>query len=44
VADEKEKTRMSREYIENPDPLDDEDPEYKEEIFETYKYMGWTPE
>ena len=35
---------MPREYIENPDPLDDSDPEYMEEIFETYKYMGWTPE
>ena len=35
---------MPREYIENADPLDDSDPEYKEEIFETYKAMGWTPE
>lgn len=35
---------MSREYIENSDPLDDEDPEYKKEIFETYKAMGWPPE
>jgi hypothetical protein len=33
-----------REYIDNPDPLDDDDPEYKREIFETYKYMGWSPE
>ena len=33
----------SREYIENPDPEDDEDPDYLDEIFETYKYMGWSP-
>ena len=27
-----------------PRPVGRSDPEYMEEIFETYKYMGWTPE
>lgn len=29
---------------EDPEPPDENDPEFKEEMFETYKEMGWRPE
>ena len=35
---------MNNEYIEEPDPEDENSPEYKEEMFKTYKEMDWTPE
>ena len=35
---------MTREYIENPDPPDEDDAEFKEEMFQTYQHMGWPPE
>lgn len=28
----------------DPEPLDEDDPEVKEEMFETHKALGWTPE
>jgi len=34
----------NREYLEDPEPHDENDPEYKEEMFETFKYMGLKPE
>lgn len=33
-----------RPYDEDPELGDEDDPEYKEEIFETMKSMGWGPE
>lgn len=33
-----------REFQEDPELGDDTDPEYKLELFETYKEMGWKPE
>jgi len=33
-----------RPFHEDPEPGDENDPEYKEEMFETFKYMGWKPE
>ncbi len=33
-----------REYVEDPEPGDENDPAYKLEMFETFKEMGWKPE
>ncbi len=35
---------FQRPYIEDPVPGDENDPEHKEEMFETFKSMGWTAE
>lgn len=31
-------------YEEDPPFRDENDPEYKEELFRTFKYLGWRPE
>lgn len=39
-----EDTMKNKPYNEDPEPGDENDPAYKEEMFETFKYMGWEPE
>jgi hypothetical protein len=31
-------------YRDDPEPGDESDPAYKEELFETYRFMGWAPD
>lgn len=35
---------MERPYFDDPELGDENDPAYREEQFETYKAMGWTPD
>jgi len=35
---------QDRPYKEDPELGDENDPAYKEEMFQTFKYMGWSPE
>ncbi len=35
---------MKRPYIDDPQPGDENDPEYLDEIFRTFQHMGWKPE
>ena len=35
---------MNTNFVDEPDPEDENCPEYKEEMFRTYKEMDWTPE
>ena len=35
---------MDRPYFDDPEPGDENDPEYQVEQFELYKSLGWTPE
>ncbi len=34
----------NRTYDEDPELEDENDPEFKEEMFQTFKHMGWTPD
>lgn len=31
-------------YVEDPELQDENDPEYQEEMFQLFKYLGWKPE
>jgi len=35
---------MERPYLDDPEPGDENDPAYREEMFETFKSMGLTPD
>lgn len=35
---------MERPYVEDPAPGDENDPEYMDEVFQSFKYMKWKPE
>jgi hypothetical protein len=35
---------VERPYVEDPEPGDENDPAYKEELFRTFQEMGWAPE
>lgn len=39
-----DQVRDFSDYDEDPELGDENDPEYMNEIFETFKYMGWKPE
>ncbi|HUS20189.1 MAG TPA: hypothetical protein VMZ25_11120 [Terriglobales bacterium] len=40
----KKKAKKRDEMFADPEPIDDDnDPEVQREMFETYKYMKWTP-
>jgi hypothetical protein len=32
------------EYVDDPTPGDENDPEYQEEMFDTFQSLGWKPE
>ena len=45
AAKKKAKRRDRLEDVyDDPKPPDEDDPEFKEEMFESFKYKGWKPE
>jgi hypothetical protein len=44
VCSRRERKVKNREYIEDPDPPDEDDPEFKEEMFRTHQAQELTPD